>query len=201
MLISRDQISAYVKSFGSAAPLVFMAMQLIQVILAPIPGEATGFIGGYLFGIAGGTLYSTIALTLGSYINFIIGRLLGKKWVRKMIPSEKLAKMDYLLRHQALYLVFFLFLFPGFPKDYLCLFLGISNMPMRVFLLISLIGRFPGTLMLSIHGALLFEQNYLTLSVILVFSAIILVLGYYYRHRLYKWIEKINGSAPDKIDE
>lgn len=201
MLISRDQISAYVKSYGSAAPIVFMAMQLIQVVLAPIPGEATGFIGGFLFGMAGGTLYSTIALTLGSFINFMIGRLLGKKWVRKMIPSDKLSKMDYLLRHQALYIVFLLFLIPGFPKDYLCLFLGVSTMPMRVFLLMALIGRLPGTLMLSMNGALVFEQNYVTLSIVLAFSAIILALVYLYRHRLYKWVGKINGGGPDKIDE
>ena len=178
-----------------------MAIQIVQVVLAPIPGEATGFIGGYLFGIAGGTLYSTIALTLGSCINFLIGRLLGKKWVRKKIPSVKLAKMDYLLRHQALYLVFFLFLIPGFPKDYLCLFLGISNIPLRVFLLLTLIGRFPGALMLGIQGALVFERNYVTLSLLLLFSAVILVLGYYFRNRLYQWIEKINGGSTDKIDE
>jgi len=196
LLISREQISGYVASFGSAAPLAFMAMQIIQVVLAPIPGEATGFIGGYLFGLAGGTLYSTIGLTLGSYVNFIIGRLLGKKWVRKMIPSVKLAKMDYLMRHQALHLIFLLFLVPGFPKDYLCLFLGISNMPIRVFLLMALIGRLPGTLMLSMQGALVFEQNYLTWALILVFSAIIFIVGYYYRRRLYAWIEKINTSPP-----
>lgn len=200
LLINREQISDYVKSFGSAAPLVFMALQIIQVILAPIPGEATGIIGGYLFGIAGGTLYSTVALTLGSYINFVIGRLLGKKWVRKMIPPVKLAKMDYLLRHQALYVVFILFLFPGFPKDYLCLFLGISNMPVRVFLLMALIGRFPGTFLLNIQGSLVFERNYFVLFLMVIFCGTIFVLGYYYRNRLYQWIDKIGGSARDKID-
>lgn len=200
LLVNREQVSEYVKSFGSAAPLAFMALQLIQVILAPIPGEATGIIGGYLFGIAGGTLYSTVALTLGSYINFIIGRMLGKKWVRKMIPPVKLAKMDYLLRHQALPVVFVLFLFPGFPKDYLCLFLGISNMPMRVFLLMALIGRFPGTFLLNIQGSLVFERNYFILFLMVILSGTIFVFVYYYRNRLYQWIDKIGRGAIDKID-
>ena len=177
-----------------------MVLQFVQVVLAPIPGEATGFIGGFLFGIAGGALYSTIALTLGSYANFIIGRMLGKKWVRRKIPRVKLAKMDYLLSHQAIHLVFFLFLLPGFPKDYLCLFLGISNMPIRVFLLMVVVGRLPGTLMLSIQGALVFDKNYLLLAAILVFNVIIILLVYHYRDRLYRWIEKNSGRGQDTID-
>ena len=38
-----------------------MGMQILQVVLAPIPGEATGFIGGYLFGSIKGFIYSSLA--------------------------------------------------------------------------------------------------------------------------------------------
>jgi len=46
----REQVKAFVTSFGSGAPVVFIIIQILQVLLAPFPGEATGFIGGYLFG-------------------------------------------------------------------------------------------------------------------------------------------------------
>lgn len=201
LLTDRDRVADYVRSFGAAAPLAFMAIQILQVIFAPIPGEATGFIGGYLFGAFTGCFYSTIALTIGSWLNFCIGRLLGKRWIRRIIPKAKMERYDYLVRHQGILVVFLLFLFPGFPKDYLCLIIGVSTMPMRVFLLLALIGRIPGTLMLSFQGALVFEKNYLILSVILAINLIVVYFGYRYREIIYRWVEKINGSPPATIDE
>lgn len=196
LLSDRDRISEYVGSFGASAPLVFMALQILQVIFAPIPGEATGFIGGYLFGAFTGALYSTISLTIGSWLNFCIGRFLGKRWIRRIIPRAKLERYDYLIRHQGILVVFLLFLFPGFPKDYLCLIIGVSTMPMRVFLLLAAVGRIPGTLMLSFQGALVFEKNYLILSGLLVINLIVVYYGYRYREAIYRWVEKINGSPP-----
>ena len=88
LLSDRDQIKIFVTSFGHGAPAIFIIIQILQVIFAPFPGEATGFIGGFLFGTAKGFLYSTIGLTLGSWINFSIGRFVGKRFVRKMIPED-----------------------------------------------------------------------------------------------------------------
>lgn len=200
LITEREGITAYVASFGGAAPFVFMGIQVLQVILAPIPGEATGFIGGYLFGAFKGCMYSTVALSIGSWLNFCIGRFLGKRWVRRVIPSDKLKKFDYMFRHHGVLVAFVLFLFPGFPKDYLCLFLGISTMPMRVFLLMASAGRIPGTLMLSLQGALVFEKNYLFFCLIVAVNLVVVLYGYRHRESLYRWIEKINGRPAEEID-
>ncbi|MGD9368127.1 MAG: TVP38/TMEM64 family protein [Desulfobacteraceae bacterium] len=201
LLTNRERVADYVTSYGAGAPFVFMAIQIFQVILAPIPGEATGFIGGYLFGAFTGCFYSTIALTIGSFLNFCIGRFIGKHWVRRIIPQARFDKLDHLIRHQGLLVVFVLFLFPGFPKDYLCLFLGVSTMPMRVFLLQAFLGRIPGTLMLSLQGALVFEKNYLIFCLIVVINLIAVYLAYRHREALYQWVEKINGPPTATIDE
>lgn len=201
LLTDRDRVMAYVESFGDTAPLIFMAVQIFQVVLAPIPGEATGFIGGYLFGPLAGCFYSTVALTIGSWLNFSIGRFLGKRWVRRLIPPSKFEKIDYRVRHQGILVVFVLFLFPGFPKDYLCLFLGLSTMPMRVFLLMAFVGRIPGTLMLSLQGALIFEKNYLVFCLIVAIELIVVYVAYRYREALYRWVEKLNGAPAPAIDE
>lgn len=194
LLVERERISAYVASYGAAAPLVFMGIQILQVIFAPIPGEATGVIGGFLFGAFKGCLYSTIALTIGSWINFSIGRFLGKRWVRKIVPNYRLARFDHIIRHQGVLVVFILFLIPGFPKDYLCLVIGVSTMPMRVFLILAGIGRIPGTLMLSLQGALVFEKNYFVFCIVVAINLLIVFFGYRYREALYRRIEKINGG-------
>ncbi len=186
----RDKVAGVITAYGNGAPLVFMATQLLQVILAPIPGEATGFIGGYLFGAFNGFVYSSIALSIGSWINFAIGRFLGKRFVRRWIPEEKWRRMDRLLKRQGIIIIAILFVFPGFPKDYLCLFLGITDLPLKVFLLISCLGRMPGTLILSIEGSFLFEKNYTVLVIVFGIALAIGLLAMYYRERIYAWMEK-----------
>jgi uncharacterized membrane protein YdjX (TVP38/TMEM64 family) len=194
LLADRDRIRDFIASFGWGAPLVFMGIQLLQVIFAPVPGEATGFIGGYLFGVVQGFIYSSAALAVGSWINFSIGRFLGVRFVRKMIPAAKFEKFNSMLKRQGLVVLFLLFVFPGFPKDYLCLFLGLSTLPLKVFLLIAAVGRMPGTFLLSLQGAYLFEENYLFLGIAVGACAILAGIIYLYRERLYLWAERFNGN-------
>ncbi|MBW2367479.1 MAG: TVP38/TMEM64 family protein [Deltaproteobacteria bacterium] len=188
----REKSRAFITQFGIGAPPAFMGIQVLQVIFAPVPGEATGFIGGYLFGTLPGFIYSSIALTLGSLINFKIGRFLGRRWIRKLIPVKYMDKLDFALRHQGAVVVFIFFIIPGFPKDYLSLFLGLSTLPLRVFILLAAIGRMPGTLMLSLQGASLYEKNYSLLAVLCLACLVIVFLAYRYRDSLYRWIERQN---------
>ncbi len=188
----REKTQAFISQFGIGAPLAFMGIQVLQVLFAPIPGEATGFIGGYLFGASRGFLYSSLALTLGSLINFAIGRFLGKRYVRKLIPRHTREKMDFLLRHQGVMIVFIFFVIPGFPKDYLSLFLGLTALPIKAFLILAAIGRMPGTLMLSVQGASLYDRNYTVLVLLAIACVAVIYLAYRYREPLYRWIEKQN---------
>jgi len=194
LLADRDRVRNFIASFGWGAPLVFMGLQILQVIFAPVPGEATGFIGGYLFGVLKGFLYSSLALGIGSWINFSIGRFLGVRFVRKMIPVEKFERFDALLKRQGIIVLFLLFIFPGFPKDYLCLFLGLSTLPLKVFIVLATIGRMPGTFLLSLQGTYLFEENYVVLGLVAAACAILAFIIYRYRESLYLWIERFNNK-------
>jgi uncharacterized membrane protein YdjX (TVP38/TMEM64 family) len=195
LIADRDRIEQLVTAFGDGAPLAFMGIQILQVIIAPVPGEATGFIGGYLFGSLKGFLYSTVALSLGSWINFGIGRFLGKRYVRGWIPDHTLQRFDHLARRQGVIVMFILFVFPGFPKDYLCLFLGITAIPLKVFLIIASIGRMPGTLLLSLQGDFLFKENYVVFAVVFTVTVLVAILTIRYRNDIYRWLEKLNGKT------
>ncbi|MCX7635618.1 MAG: hypothetical protein N2Z74_07735, partial [Syntrophales bacterium] len=73
----RRRLIAFVNSFGPLSVVVFIGLQVLQVLFAPVPGEVTGFIGGYIYGFFLGTVYSTIGLTIGSWLAFGLGRWLG----------------------------------------------------------------------------------------------------------------------------
>ena len=194
LLSDREQIRNLISSFGTSAPPVFMLIQILQVMFAPVPGEATGFLGGYLFGMLPGFIYSSIGLTIGSWLNFMIGRFLGRRFVRKLIPAPQLSKIDAMLKRQGIIIVFILFLIPGFPKDYLCLALGMTKLPIKLFVLMAAVGRMPGTLALSLQGAFLYEQNYVLLAVAMGACLLLAVLCYFYRERIYVWAEKLENK-------
>ena len=190
----REKIRLLISAFGTSAPPVFMLVQVLQVIFAPVPGEATGFIGGYLFGTLPGFIYSSIGLTVGSWLNFVIGRFVGERYVRKRIPAHQFQKIDGLVKRQGVIVLFILFLFPGFPKDYLCLALGVSTLPMKIFILLAGIGRMPGTFALSLQGEFLYEQNYVLLGIMIAACLILALVCYGYREKIYLWTEKIENK-------
>jgi uncharacterized membrane protein YdjX (TVP38/TMEM64 family) len=185
---SRTRVSAFVSSFGPFAPLVFMGIQFLQVLFAPIPGELTGFIGGYLFGTGLGFIYSTIGLTLGSWVAFLIARRFGFSFVRRFVGKEIMEKFDYLMEHQGAFFSFLFFIIPALPKDYFCYLLGLSPMHVLTFLVVSTIGRIPGTLLLSMQGEAVRSEDYRAFFVVLGLGLLALVLALIYRDRIESWL-------------
>jgi uncharacterized membrane protein YdjX (TVP38/TMEM64 family) len=183
------KLKGVLTSFGVYSPLLFIFLQILQVIVAPIPGEAIEFLGGYLFGLKAGLLYSMIGVVLGSWLAFSLARIFEKRVVEKFVSPELRKKFDYLIGHEGVMLSFILFLIPGFPKDTLCYILGLTPMSLGIFLTISTIGRIPGTLIATLQGAKAFEQQYKTLLILLGVSAFMILLFYIYHDNIHRWIK------------
>lgn len=190
-LTDKNRVKTAIEASGPLAPLWFIVIQACQVILAPIPGEATGFIGGYLFGVPLGLLYSTLGLALGSMAAFLLGHWLGKRFVTRMVSPETMQRFDFLMERQGALIAFILFLIPGFPKDYLSFILGLSPMDLWVFLVICTVGRLPGTLMLTLQGAQVYKGNYLASLILVGICVVLAALAYYFRENLYKLIRRL----------
>src|SRR5262249_26387113 len=193
LYVDKKFLKQTLKQWGILAPILFMALQALQVIVSPIPGEATGFLGGYLFGEWLGLLYSTIGLTIGSVVAFWIGRWLGERYVRKLVSKEMWEKLGFIVEAEGVILCFIIYLIPGLPKDIVCYLFGISPMPMWVFAVVSGLGRIPGTWVLSAQGAHVETGNYLQVILISAICAAIALPLYYYRHRIVTWLRARSG--------
>lgn len=193
-LSNQEKMRSFVVSFGPLAPLAFIGLQIMQVIISPIPGEATGFIGGYLFGTVKGFIYSTIGLTLGSWLAFSISRLFAPFVARRLGTAKIYNKFNFIVEHQGIIIAFIFFLLPGFPKDYLCYLLGLSLMPTSVFLTISAVGRMPGTLMLALQGSKVFSQEYATFLILLGISLAIGIPLYLFREKTYRLVQRLHAK-------
>jgi uncharacterized membrane protein YdjX (TVP38/TMEM64 family) len=176
----RDTVAAW----GWMAPVVFIAIQALQVIVSPIPGEITGPVGGALFGTGWAVVYSTIGLTVGTLVCFAIGRRWGEPLVRPWLSEHHWNRMNFILEAEGAILCFILYLIPGFPKDIISYLFGISPIPFGVFAIVSTVGRIPGTWMGSYFGAHVGEQQYLyAIAFFAVVVAVCLPI-FYYRNQI-----------------
>jgi uncharacterized membrane protein YdjX (TVP38/TMEM64 family) len=188
--LDRKKLAEYVKSYGSFSPVIFITLQIFQVLFAPIPGEVTGFIGGFIYGNFFGVLYSTIGLGLGSWLAFIFARWAGQPLVERIVSYKTIQRYDYLMAHQGTWIAFLLFLIPGFPKDYMCYILGLGHMDLKTFLIISTTGRFLGTLILTLQGHLVREKNYWVLGIVIILSLLAVLIAYLLRGKLETYLKK-----------
>jgi len=188
--VSRKKIVHFLNSFGPLSVVIFIGLQIVQVLIAPIPGELNGFIGGYLYGPVLGTIYSTIGLTIGSWLAFLLARWLGMPFVEKIINPQVIQKYDYFMEHRGIPITFILFLIPGFPKDALSYIIGLSHMRTTTFLILCTAGRLLGTIMLSISGSYARNNQNAAMLAILGISALITLLAYYYHEELVNLLRK-----------
>lgn len=186
---SRSRIGKALSSLGAYSSGVFILLQALQVVVSPVPGEITGFVGGYLYGKNFGFFLSTIGLTLGSWLAFELARILGRPIVERFVNGRILDKFHFLSTNAGVILCFLLFAFPGFPKDSLCYILGLSRIRLSTFIVVSAIGRMPGTYMLTLQGASIQTQNYFAAVVIVASAILILLVAYLYRRVLLNWIK------------
>jgi uncharacterized membrane protein YdjX (TVP38/TMEM64 family) len=182
--------------WGLLAPVFFILLQALQVVISPIPGEATGFLGGYLFGVWGGFIYSTLGLTLGSVFAFVIGRWLGAHFVRNLVSNVNWERMCFIVEAEGAILCFIIYLIPGLPKDVVCYLFGISPMPLWVFALVSGLGRIPGTWILSAQGAHTAHGQYIQAVLVGVIALAVALPLYYYRLHIIAWVRRRSGGGP-----
>lgn len=151
-------------------PLLFVGIQFGQVVLAPIPGQLMGLLGGWLFGFWGGLSLTMLGLTAGSFLAMLIGRYGGRWLIDRLLSHELLLRFDHMVESSGLFTFFMLFLLPALPDDALCLVAGMT--PLRIPLLLGacLLGRLPGMAVLTWVGAGLEHPHW-------VMQALLVVLG------------------------
>jgi uncharacterized membrane protein YdjX (TVP38/TMEM64 family) len=184
----------FINSFHPYDDFVFIVFQIFQVlIVGTIPGEISEFVGGYIYGPVLGTIYSVIGLSIGSCLAFILARIYGLPFVRRIVRPSIMEKYDYLMGHQGRLISFILFMIPGFPKAALCYIIGLSHMNIWTFIAVSTPGRLLGIILVSICGSSLKNHQGMIFLVLLIIMSIIFLLAYFFRDRLMKMAERRKG--------
>lgn len=187
---NRDSLRDYLRTWGAWAPIVFIGIQALQVLVAPIPGELTGAVGGFLFGAPLNILYSSVGLTVGSVLAFLASRIIGLPLVKLVVSQDTLEKFHFLTEPKGEIATLIFFIIPGFPKDILSYLLGLSPMPLLTFTLVCAVGRIPGTILLSVGGSALYKQNWTLLAVLGAICLVVFTFAYLKRETIMSWLHR-----------
>jgi uncharacterized membrane protein YdjX (TVP38/TMEM64 family) len=197
--LDRESMKQFLNSLGPLSFIGFIFLQSAQVIISPIPGEVTGLLGGFLYGKFLGIVLSTIGLTIGSWVAFSLSRYFGRPFAEKFVSKATMARYDYLLHHKGAFLVFLLFLIPGFPKDYLCYILGLGHLTPKEFLAISTVGRFMGTVLLTLGGDYIRHHQYYRFFLLTGIAIVVILLSMIYRDKIEKIIRRLRSSPGKRL--
>jgi len=184
-------LQSYLNSLGIWAYIIFIALQVLtNVFLFIIPGQTLQFIalGLTLFSPLVTFFLVLIGMVIASFINFMIGRFLGKKVVTKIIGEDTYNKYENKLTTKAYVYYPVMMILPFFPDDEITLLVGLTKMNVIYFLITTIFTRAVGVAIFTfVPGQIVFSyQNPLELT-LLIFGIIYVVLLLFY---LIRQVEK-----------
>lgn len=143
------------------ARLFYVIVQILQVFIALIPGEVVEIAGGLAFGAAEGLILSLIGVAIGSAVIFMLTKTLGIRFVELFVSRDKINELRFIRNGKNLeWIVFYVFLIPGTPKDLLTYVVGLTRMKLLPFLGISLLARVPSVLSSTWGGDAIINGEY-----------------------------------------
>ena len=150
---SPERMGDYIARSAPWSHLTYFGVQLLSVVIAPIPSNITAAAGAYLFGLWPSFLLTWGAVALGSALVFLLARALGQRFVENFV-SEKLSQgyLDLIRRKRDIFLSL-AFLFPFFPDDILCILAGLTDISFKRFFLLVLLARPWGLLVSCMVGS------------------------------------------------
>ena len=185
---SQDDFRDYIRSFGALGWLVMLGLQILQVFIALIPGEFVETAAGFAFGPWVGTVICYLGIAFATTLIFTLTRRYGIKLVEVFVSREKINELRFLNTEQKRNtLIFLLFFIPGTPKDLLTYFVGLTDIRLRTFLLLSMVARIPSVITSTFGGHLLGEERYIGAVILYGITGLVCLAGLLvYNHYLKK---------------
>ncbi len=178
LLSNRDQLVQVINNSGPWAPLIYVTLQVLQVVVAPVPGQIVGGVGGFLFG-HWGILWTTIGSLIGFWLVFIVARKFGRPLIEKIFKKPAVDKFDFIINAKgSAFIIFAIFLLPGFPDDLICYLAGLTKLSIKKLMLVSILGRFPTIVITNYIGMGLSGNIGLVVILSLVAVAVVAVIAW-----------------------
>ena len=191
-----DRLVERVQSAGPLGVLMLLGMQLLQIVVAFIPGEVVQMAAGVMYGPLLGALIILVGCVISSSIVYKLVDTLGAPFVQSMVSTEHLEKFHHFEATGKLdIIVFILFLIPAMPKDVFTYLVPLTDMPLKRFVILSNTARIPGILISTFIASGLAEGNVVSSVIVAVVAGAIAILAIVYRKQL---MDKLAQGYPEE---
>ena len=197
LLTNREKATELIKSFGPLAPIGYIVLQILQTVVAPIPGQVVGILGGLIFGWWG-VLWTVIGSAIGFFLVFSVSRKFGRSMVEKLVKKEYLDKFDFIAGKKAPLILFIIFVLPGFPDDVVCYLAGLTEIPIKQLMTMIVIGRLPAVVMSNIFGDSLGHGNTTAMIWMVAISAVMIGAAAIFNKQIIAFFKKLNRAESEE---
>ena len=200
-----DKIKAIVKMIentGAWGIAVFLIIQILQVVILPLPAAICYIPGALIWGSLVGTLLASAGVLVGSLINYFIGKVWGKKAVEWIAGKETCDKYSAYFNKKGKVIFVLMQILPFFPDDILCMVAGLTAMNFPFFLAVMILVR---PLVIAAYCYVLsgtfipFEGwGLIVWGVIFIVCIVLAVLSFKYQDRFENWLVEKFGKKNKK---
>ena len=185
-----ETVEAFFAEHRSRSIGIYLCLQIIQIIICILPGAALQFAAGYLFHFWLGLLLTLSGALVGSIITYYLARILGHDAMHLIFGEEKINDMlKKINSKKGVIIVFLIYLIPGVPKDLCTYAAGLSEMKLKPFLILSMVGRAPGMIGSLIMGQQVNMGGYMSAGIIAGCFVVMFIIGILFRKQVTNFLD------------
>ncbi|MDR3122709.1 MAG: VTT domain-containing protein [Treponema sp.] len=174
----REQFSAWLAGIGFKGMAILLGIQILQILVAVIPGGPVEIVAGAAYGAWGGFAICILGCLIAGAGIFLAVRTFGVPLVERFFGKELTGKYRFLGNAKKVSLaLFLLYLIPGVPKDALTYIAPLGPIKPGRFLLISTIARSPAILMSAMLGSSALRGNWTLIVALFAATAVTGIVG------------------------
>lgn len=175
----------WIERAGPFGPLLFFGLNIIQIVVAPIPGYPVQVLGGVLFGLIPGSIYTVGGMVAGGTLAAWLGRWLGRPWLERQFGPETLTEWQEMAHINSFWTWWIILLIPVGDIPYF--FAGLSRIRLWRFALAILTSRGPFTVLIVWLGDSVIELPLTWMALMMAVVVLIVIIGFSQRVRLEAW--------------
>jgi uncharacterized membrane protein YdjX (TVP38/TMEM64 family) len=175
----------WMERLGPLAPLVFFSLNVIQIVVAPIPGYPVQVLGGLLFGLIPGSIYTVGGMTAGGTLAAWLGRRLGRPWLEKRLGADALAGWSDLMHIDSFWTWWIILVIPVGDIPYFLA--GLSRIRLSTFALVILTSRGPFTVFIVWMGDRVLNFPLTWIALMMAGVVLIVIIGFSQSRRIEAW--------------
>lgn len=168
----------FVGSLGVFGVLLMLGIQVLQIVVAVIPGEPIELIMGLMYGTWGGLALTLTGILIGSTIIYFCMKRFGTGFASKFVDTNGFKKFRFLNnpanRDSFIFLLFFI---PGTPKDVLTYFAPLTGIPFGRFITIATLARIPSVVTSTLVGSSVSKGEFLKSLIVFAITGVVGIAG------------------------